>query len=44
MFVQQVVNRIFNSNTYIISTKTSNDVWLVDIGDLDLVSKLLREE
>ena len=44
MIVQQVVNRIFNSNTYIISTEVSNDVWLVDIGDLDSVSGLLKGE
>lgn len=44
MFVQQVVNRIFNSNTYIISAEVSNDVWLVDIGDLDSVSGLLKGE
>ena len=42
MIVQQVVNRIFKSNTYIISTGVSNDVWLVDIGDL--VSELLKGE
>ena len=41
MIVRQVVNRIFSSNTYIISTTTSNEVWLVDIGDLDLVNNLL---
>ena len=44
MQIQQVVNRIFNSNTYIISTEVSNDVWLVDIGDLDSVSELLKSE
>ena len=44
MFVQQVVNRIFNSNTYIISAEVSNDVWLVDIGELDSVSGLLKGE
>lgn len=41
IIIQQVVNRIFSSNTYIISTTTSNEVWLVDIGDLDLVNNLL---
>ena len=42
MQIQQVVNRIFKSNTYIISTITSQDVWLVDIGDLDLIQQKLQ--
>lgn len=37
MHIQQVINRVFSSNTYIISTLASDDVWLVDIGDLDLI-------
>ena len=35
MHVKQVVNSVFNSNTYIISESTSNWVWLIDVGDIE---------
>lgn len=31
--VERIVNRIFASNTYVISADDSKDVWLVDVGD-----------
>lgn len=35
MQVDQNINSLFASNTFIISSKHSDDVWLVDIGDMD---------
>jgi glyoxylase-like metal-dependent hydrolase (beta-lactamase superfamily II) len=31
--IESFVNRIFGSNTYVISNDGSNDIWLVDVGD-----------
>lgn len=33
--VSYIVNSVFSSRTYILSTEGSNDVWLVDCGDVD---------
>ena len=35
MLVQQIVHKAFTSNTYIISNKADDDVWLVDIGNYE---------
>ena len=39
--VKQIVNRIFASNTYVISSDDSNDCWLVDVGDFEKVLHIL---
>ena len=42
--IERIVNRIFQSNTYIISIDDSNDVWLVDVGDTERVIDILPQE
>lgn len=39
--VERIVNRIFDSNTYVISQDGSTDVWLVDVGDTKRVLSIL---
>lgn len=39
MLVQQIVNSIFASNTYILSENNSDLVWLIDVGDIENVLK-----
>lgn len=39
--VERIVNRIFNSNTYVIFSDDSPDVWLVDVGDTESVLNIL---
>lgn len=39
--VERIVNRIFASNTYVISADGSTDVWLVDVGDTENVLNIL---
>lgn len=39
--VERIVNRIFASNTYVISEDGSNDVWLVDVGDTERVLNIV---
>ena len=39
--VKQIVNRIFASNTYVISSEGSLDCWLVDVGDFEKVLHIL---
>ena len=34
MFVFQIINTVFTSNTYILSREDANWCWLVDIGDI----------
>lgn len=41
MFVQQIVNSVFTSNSYILSKESVTDIWLVDIGDIQpLLNKM----
>lgn len=40
--IQRVVNRIFASNTYVVSCDGYSDVWLVDIGDSEKVADILN--
>ena len=35
--MERIVNRICNSNTYVISQDGSKDIWLVDVGDIGSV-------
>ena len=37
--VDYFTNRVFNSRTYILSKEGSDEVWLVDCGDLDVVQE-----
>lgn len=39
--VERIINRIFGSNTFVISCDGSKDVWLVDIGDTQKVLDIL---
>lgn len=39
--VERIVNKIFGSNTYIISDDGSKDVWLVDVGDTKKILSIL---
>ncbi len=43
MNVEQVKSSVFTSNTYIISEELSDEVWLIDVGELKGVLKLLGE-
>jgi hydroxyacylglutathione hydrolase len=42
--IKKIVNRVFTSNTYVISQAKSNRVWLVDIGEFDEVLKSIPKE
>lgn len=42
--VERIVNRIFASNTYVISADGSTDVWLVDVGDTENVLNILPSD
>jgi len=42
--VERIVNRIFESNTYVISNDGATDVWLVDIGDTERALDILPRE
>lgn len=35
MRVRYIVNSIFNSRTYVLTSENDSEVWLVDVGDLD---------
>ena len=39
--VERIVNKIFDSNTYVIFSDDSRDVWLVDVGDTESVLNIL---
>lgn len=39
--VERIVNKIFESNTYVISNDGLKDVWLVDVGDTEKVLSIL---
>lgn len=39
--IKQIVNKIFTSNTYVISEGISNIYWLIDVGDFDKVIDIL---
>ncbi|MBO4874539.1 MAG: MBL fold metallo-hydrolase [Bacteroidales bacterium] len=41
--VETIVNSVFSSNTYLISSDESSDSWLVDCGDMDKVMKILPD-
>ena len=41
MKVDIVVNRVFTSRTYILSTDEAEGVWLVDCGDMDKVLEII---
>ncbi|MEO6355829.1 MAG: MBL fold metallo-hydrolase [Ferruginibacter sp.] len=43
MLVQQIVHPAFTSNTYIISNKVDDDVWLVDIGNYEGAMELIPD-
>ena len=39
MLVDSIVNRIFQSVTYVLSDSERKDVWLVDCGDVDQLNQ-----
>lgn len=39
--VERIVNSVFTSNMYVITSDDSNDVWLVDVGDFHKVTDIL---
>lgn len=39
--IERIINRIFDSNTFVISCDGSQDVWLVDVGDTGKVINIL---
>ena len=39
--IERIINRIFNSNTFVISCDGTKDVWLVDVGDMEKVIDIL---
>lgn len=39
MLIQQIVNSIFNSNTYILSD--NENCWLIDVGDIDKICQFV---
>ena len=43
MFVYQIVNSIFESNTYIISDSSYQNCWLVDCGDAEILIDWIKE-
>lgn len=44
MLVKQIVNSVFNSNSYIISDENSDWVWLIDVGELEGVIDSLSQD
>ena len=45
MHVEQVVNSVFDSNTYIISEDGDNRIWLVDAGNVDdVINRLTKDK
>lgn len=42
--VEKIVNRLFASNTYVLSLEEQREVWLVDCGDTDVVLRRLTKE
>lgn len=42
--VDYFTNRVFNSRTYILSKEGSDEVWLVDCGDIDRLLECFLEQ
>lgn len=42
--IKEIVNSIFTSKTYILFCEGKDNVWLVDIGDMELVFDFLEEK
>lgn len=40
--VEQIINSVYSSNTYILWQRRSKDVWLIDAGDTDLIIKWIK--
>ena len=41
MQIQQIINSIFTSNTFILTDENSHDCWLVDVGDIDPIMDVI---
>lgn len=41
--VEYITNQFFNSRTYVLSTESSDEVWLVDCGDVEQALKILAK-
>ena len=37
MKVEYIVNRVFTSRSYILSSEDGSKVWLIDVGDTDMI-------
>lgn len=44
LMVDYITNRVFNSRTYILSKEESDEVWLVDCGDLDRIQEKIGKK
>ena len=44
MQIQQIINSVFTSNTFILTDENSLDCWLVDVGDIEPVFKAIGEK
>lgn len=42
MKIKSLVNSVFNSNTFVLTSEKGEDCWLVDIGDIEPVLSLLN--
>lgn len=43
MIVKRITNHVFNSNTYILSEPTYQDVWIIDVGDTEKIIDWLEK-
>ena len=41
--IKQIINSVYNSNTFLLYTKNSSECWLVDAGDVDKVIGAIPE-
>ena len=44
MQVCQIINSVFTSNTYVLQREGLNWCWLVDVGDIDPILKILSDD
>ena len=42
--VDHITNKVFNSRTYILTSETTDGVWLVDCGDVEVVFERIGEK
>lgn len=42
--ISRIVNSVFSSNTFLLSSDEEKDCWLIDIGDIEPILKLISPE